>query len=175
MGELRWRAFRRVPWIWVAWERIYIRLHPTTATRPGSPFRFRRQGQVLELHLDGRALGRMRNQPDYSAFKVLHELREDLAVLASHVASGEFGPVAGIKGTSLMGKAGAALGFESRPLPRNFANGLQQYFMVGLDAIYHPRGLRDRAKHRWPVESWLSASELLRRYGKKSARSIVAR
>lgn len=149
--------------------------HPTIGTRPGSLFAFRPQGQVLELHIDGRALARMRNGPGYSAFKAVHELRQDLIALAARVASGELGPVTGIKGTSLMGAASAVLGFESRPLPHNFANLLKQYFMVGLDATYHPRGLRERSKRRWPAESWMSATELLRRYGEKSARSTVAR
>jgi hypothetical protein len=175
MIELRWRAFRRVPWIWSGWEWIYMRTHPTTAVRPGSLFAFRSKGQILELHIDGRALARMREKPGYSGFKAVHELREDLRVLASRVASGELGPVIGLKGTSLMGEAGGVFGFESQPLPRNFANVLKQYFLVGLDAIYHPRGLRERSKRRWPIESWMSASELLRRYGEKSPRSTVAR
>lgn len=165
--QLRWRAFRRVPWIWLAWERLYIRLHPVTVIRPGSLFGFRRHGQIVELHLDGRALARRRGEPGYSTFQTLRQLRGDLAELAVKIRGGELRDVAEIRGTSLMGEAGAVLGFEMRPLPRNFANFLKQYFMVGLDAIYHPRGLRSRSMRRWPVESWMTAETLLGRYREK--------
>ncbi len=83
------------------------------------------------------------------------------------IRGGELRDVAEIRGTSLMGEAGAVLGFETRPLPRNFANFLKQYFMVGLDAIYHPRGLRPRSMRRWPVETWMTAETLLDRYREK--------
>lgn len=42
-------------------------------------------------------------------------------------------------------------------------------------AIYHPRGLRQRAMRRWPAETSMTVEELLRRYPEKSARSTVAR
>jgi hypothetical protein len=74
-----------------------------------------------------------------------------------------------------MGEAGAVLGFDVRPLPRNLANWLQQYFMVGIDALYHPRGLRTRSVRRWPVESRMSVEDLMRRYDAKSPRSTTAR
>jgi len=82
--------------------------------------------------------------------------------------AGELGDITGIIGTSLMGEAGGVLGFEIRPLPRNFANVLQQYFLVGLDATHHPRGLRDRAMRRWPAETWMTVETLLERYPEKS-------
>jgi hypothetical protein len=172
---IRWRAFRMVPWVWTGWERVWLRFHPVTPVREGSLFGIRRIDQTLELHLDGRALTRMRGEPGYSTFKAVHELREELAVVASRVRRGELGEVASIKGTSLMGEAGGVLGFEIRPLSRNFANVLKQYFLVGLDAIYHPRGLRERAMRRWPAETWMSVETLLERYPEKSARSITAR
>lgn len=173
--ELRWRVFRRVSWMWLAWERTYMGFHPVTPVRPGALFAFRRVGSEVELHLDSRRLGRMRDEPGYSTFRAVHQLREELVVLAARIRAGEMGEVSVIRGTSLMGAAGAVLGFETRPLPRNFATLLQQYFMVGLDALYNPRGLRARATHRWPVESWISAAALEERYGVKSPRSTTAR
>jgi hypothetical protein len=165
---IRWRAFRAVPWVWTGWERLWLRLHPVTPVRPGSLFGFRRIDRALELHLDGGALARMRRQPGYSTFKVVHELREELAVVASRVRRGELGDITGIKGTSLMGEAGGVLGFEIRPLPRNFAGALKQYFMVGLDATYHPQGLRAGSIRRWPAETWMTVETLLDRYPEKS-------
>lgn len=161
---MRWKAFRLVPWVWTTWERFWMWLHPVTSVRPHSLFAWRRVDHVLELHLDSRALGRMRREPGYSTFKVVREMREELAIVAAQVRSGDFGDVRAIKGTSLMGGAGGVLGFEIRPLPRNFANVLKQYFLVGLDAVYHPRGLRRNAMRRWPAETSMSVAELLRRY-----------
>lgn len=175
MSQLRWRAFRVVPWVWTSWERIWLRTHPVTRVRADSLFAFRQVDHTLELHLDGRALARMRQQPGYSTFKAVHEMREELSVVARRVRRGELRDVTGIKGTSLMGEAGGVLGFEIRPLPRNFANAMKQYFLVGLDAIYHPRGLRVRAMRRWPVETWMTVDALLERYPEKSDSSTTAR
>lgn len=175
MSELRWRVFPRVSWIWLAWERLYMRLHPAIPICAGALFAVRRVHDVLELHLDSRALGRMRSRPGYTAFSAVRRMREDLAALAARVRAGEFPGVMSITGTSLMGEAGAVLGFEVHPLPRTFANWLQQYFMVGIDALYHPRGLRPRSMRRWPADSRMSVEELLRLYDPKSARSTTAR
>jgi hypothetical protein len=172
---IRWRAFRAVPWVWTGWERLWLRMHPVTPVRPGSLFGFRVVDHTVELHLDGRALVLMRQAPGYTTFKAVHQLREELAAIAARVRRGELGDVTGVKGTSLMGEAGGVLGFQVRPLPRNFANVLKQYFLVGLDAIYHPRGLRPRAMRRWPAETWMSAARLLERYPEKSESSMTAR
>lgn len=161
---IRWRAFRAVPWVWSGWERIWLRFHPVTPVRPGSLFATRRIEETLELHLDGSVLARMRVQPGYSTFHTLRQLREELRVLAERVRAGELRGVRTIKGTSLVGRAGGVLGFDVRPLPRTIGNVLQQYFMVGLDAIYHPLGLRERAKRRWPVETTMKVETLLSTY-----------
>jgi YkoP domain len=165
MSEIRWRAFRRASGAWLAWERLQLRLHPLTPVSSSSLFSFRKKGAVLELHLDSRALARMRLAPGYSGFKVVHQMREDLAVLARRVRSGELGEVIEVEGTSLMGEAGGVLGFEVRPRPRSIGSILQQYFFVGLDAVYHPRGLRLRATRRWPATTRMTVDALLKRYG----------
>jgi hypothetical protein len=62
-----------------------------------------------------------------------------------------------------VGLAGGRLGFEVHELPRNFRSALVHYFMTGLDAVYHPRGLDrldGKARKRWPVELWLSSSRI---------------
>lgn len=173
--DLRWRVFLRVPGMWSAWERAYVWTHPVTPVRPGSLLTFSRKGRILELHLDGPTIVRLRGKPGYTPFTAVHQLREELAVLAARVQSGELGKVSGLLGTSLMGSAGPVLGFETRPLPHDLYHTLLQYLLVGLDAIYHPRGLRPRAIKRWPVESWMSVDALLNRYGEKSDRSTSAR
>lgn len=173
--ELRWLVFPHVSWIWLTWERMYMRRHPVEPVRPGALFQFRKVGSIVELHLDSRRLRRMRDVPGYSAFTAVHQMRDELGVLAARIRARELGEVNVVKGTSLMGEAGAVLGFETRRLPRNFSTVLQQYFMVGLDAIYHPSGLRERSKRRWPVESWMGVEALEARYGAKSDSSRVAR
>lgn len=141
-----------------------LRLHPVTWLGPNALFGFRRVGAALELHVNSRALMRMQRAPGYLAFRAVHQMREDLATLASRVRSGEFGPVTEVRATSLMGEAGAVLGFHMRSLPHNLGNAFQQYFFAGLSALYNPRGLRERTVRRWPVEMWISVEQLLRRY-----------
>lgn len=175
MGELRWRAFRRASWVWSAWERIYVRFYPVVPIREGSLFAVHRRGDSLELHLDSSALNRMRRSAGYSTFKAVHEMRADLSVLAARIRRGEFHGVRDIRAKTLMGEAGAVLGFHTKVAPHNIANWFEQYFQVGLDAIYHPRGLRENAKRRWPVEIWMTTEELLKRYPEKSDRSTFAR
>ena len=173
--ELRWRAFKLVPWVWTTWERIYVFFRPVTPVAPGSLFSYHRMGDVLELHLDGRALVEVRARQGYTTYQLVRQLRAELAVLASRIRSGELNGVASIKGVSLMGEAGRIFGFEVRPLPPTLGNRLERYFMVGLDAIYHPRGLREQAMKRWPTETTMTRETLLERYPEKSDRSIIAR
>lgn len=175
MDELRWRAFEHASWVWRAWERLYLRVYPITPIRDGSLFAVRRHGDSLELHLDSRALKRMREGSGYSTFKAVHEMRADLAALAGRMRSGEFSGVRQIHATTVMGEAAAVLGFHTRAAPRNLANWFEQYYQVGLDAIYHPKGLRENSKRRWPVEIWITTDELLAHQREKSDSSTVAR
>jgi hypothetical protein len=164
MSGLRWRAFQRVPWVWSTWERMWLRFHPVTAIGDGSLFAVRRVGRSLELHLDSAALARMRRERGYSTFRAVRRMRDDLAALAVRLRRGDFPGVEDLRAKTLMGEAGAVLGFHTRVVPRNLRNAFQQYFQVGLDAIYHPLGLRANAKRRWPVEIWMTREELLERY-----------
>jgi hypothetical protein len=164
-----------VTWVWLGWEWLYLRTHRIDSISVGSLLGFQKKGSVLELHFNNRELKRIQGAPDYSGFKVMRRLRAELTVLARRVGSGELGRVTGIRGTSLMGEAGPVLGFDVRALPKNIGTALQRYFLAGIDANYHPGGLRDRAIGRWPVEILMSVDTLLERYGEKSARSTIAR
>ena len=164
MRDLRWWAFLRVPWVWSGWERIYLVFHPVAPVREGSLFGVSRKGDALELHLLSKELNAMRTQSDYSTFKALRVMRGDMSTLASRVRRGNFDAIKEVRAKTLMGEASKALGFHTRPAPRTLANAFQQYFQVGLDAIYHPQGLREHAKRRWPVEIWMTIDELLERY-----------
>ena len=117
----------------------------------------------------------MREGAGYSTFTAVHEMRADLSALAARVRAGDFPGVRDLRAKTVMGEAGAVLGFHTRVAPHNLANWFEQYFQVGLDAIYHTRGLRENAKRRWPVEIWMTTEELLARYPEKSDSSTVAR
>ncbi|HUZ88556.1 MAG TPA: hypothetical protein VMU49_01865 [Candidatus Acidoferrales bacterium] len=173
--------------VWAAWERLYLQRHPLRRARPDGLFSFRivphhgprvclAEGTVidpgddlLELHLDNRALGAKRELGGFGAWTMMQVLRSDLAALAAQVEAGEIGPVAAFHGVSLMGRAGAALGFEVHPLPHTLALALTRYFMVGIDAIHHPAGLKrleGRARERWPVAVWMTVAEAAARPGR---------
>ena len=147
-------------------------------TRPGSLFMFRLDGYrgpdrhladgtlvqhrdpIIELHLDNRRLLAMRKENGYNTWRAVHAMRGDLAALGSRLANGEFGRVVAIHGVSLMGAAGGLIGFESTELPHTWRTAFERYFLAGLDAVYHPKGLDrldGRALGRWPVEVWMSS------------------
>jgi hypothetical protein len=169
--------------VWAWWERLMLKLHRLQPARLGGLFRFRvvryrgathqlldgttiRPGDSLvELHIDNRGLARMRLQPGYSTWKVVHQLRGDLAAIGARISSGELGPIAAVHAVSLLGPAGGVLGFESRELPHSWQNAFVYYFLAGLDAVYHPAGLErlnGRLRQRWPTEIWMSRARVAR-------------
>ncbi|MDQ6877314.1 MAG: hypothetical protein M3082_06380 [Candidatus Dormibacteraeota bacterium] len=189
VGELHWAVLRLgrvgagraggVIGVWAAWERLMLWLHPLQPVLPGGLFLFRvqthrgrhviladgtavrRGDMVLELHLGSARLLRLRESPGFGAWRAVGLMRADLAALGDRLAAGDMGPVAALHGTSLIGGAGGRLGFEVRELPRNWRAGFVQYFLAGIDAIYHPTGLgrlrAGRVRERRPVEVWMSA------------------
>ena len=166
--------------VWAGWERWMLKRHPSLPARSGGLLRYRverhrgpdrrlgdgtviRRGDpIVELHFDNRALSEMRRAGRYSTWRAVRELRADLAAIASRAAAGELGPVVALHGVSLMGAAGGVLGFESVALPHDLRHAFERYFLAGLDAIYHPAGLRrleGRVRDRWPAEVWMSAAQ----------------
>ena len=157
-----------------------LRLHPVHHVRPGSLvlYRVRRHhgpavvlddgtrvehgAAIVELHLDNRRLVALRAEPGYGTWRAVEVLRQDLRAIGRRVGAGELGEVAALHGVSLLGSAGPAFGFEKREVPHSWGNSFVRYFMAGVDAIYHPEGLRrleGRARERWPVEVWMSAGQ----------------
>ena len=164
--------------VWAAWERLMLRRHPTIPAREGGLFRYRlesyrgperrladgtvvrRGDRLVDLHFDNRVMAQMRKEGRFTAWRAVHELRLDVAAIGRAAAKGELGPVVALHGTSLMGAAGGVLGFESRELPHDLRRAFERYFLAGLDAIYHPSGLKrleGQASRRWPSEVWMSA------------------
>jgi hypothetical protein len=132
-----------------------VRLSDGTVVQPGD--------LIVELHLDNPALASSARQSDWSPWRDLHKGAVDLQTLDARIQRGEFGRVQALRGITLLATVGRRLGFEVRPLAPTWHTSLLRYFFVGLDAIYHPRGLARLDRHldrRWPVEMWMSAAAL---------------
>lgn len=171
--------------IWLAWERFTRWRMAPRPVRPGAilcyipsrysgrPLRLRdgtvvRHGDLLiEVHLDNPVLLRESLARGWRPWLTIRILAEDLDALARRVAAGELGDVRAVHGVSLLAAESRRLGFEVHPLPRTWRWRLVRFYLVGLAALYHPRGWRG-SRHlqaRWPGELWLSAAELRRRLG----------
>lgn len=177
--------------VWAVWERLILRVHRVQPARPGGLFLFRvqrhrgavttfrdgtsvrRGDRIVELHINNRRLLAMRQERCYDSWRAVETLRADLEALACRVTAGELGPVVAIHGVSLLGAAAGRLGFEVHELRHSLRLAVARYFMAGMDAVYHPAGLRrldSRMRDRWPVEAWMSArqaAEVARRQGRR--------
>jgi hypothetical protein len=164
--------------IWASWERLMLKVHPLQPIQAGGLFlyrveRYRGPGlrladgteitpgdAIVELHLDNRRLAAMRTERGYGTWRAVHRLRADLVALGSRIACGGLGPIVAVHGVSLLGEAGAVLGFEVRELRHGWRMAFVRYFLAGIDAVYHPAGLgrlEGRPLGRWPSEVWMSA------------------
>ena len=180
------RGFLR---FWPIWERIMLRLYPTQPI-PGATaniFRIhlgRYTGAAIdlpdgthiapgdgigELHLNNRLVAGIITRRSFS-LDLLRLPRSDLRALARWLADPMNAPeIRAIYGYSLLGPIGARLGFTLRPRRLTLLVRLDRFFMIGLLALYNPRGPNRLAQgttyHTYPVEMWMSRDELLRRYG----------
>jgi hypothetical protein len=167
--------------VWLAWERLtswWWRLRPV---RPDGIFRYhlrahhgppvlladgtlvRPGDRLIELHFDNRRLLRLATTPDWTPFVATRLAAEDLRVLDRLLADGKLPEIVALHGVTLFARAGRRLGFEVHTLPRTPGWGLVRYFMVGLLAVYHPRGWEAAERLRWtawPGELWMSRARL---------------
>lgn len=164
--------------LWTLWERLMFSAYRVRPARPGALLLFRvkrhrgplvvladgtrveRGARIVDLHLANRRLLAMRGEPGYGPWHAVRAMRGDLAALGERVRSGDLGDVAALHGLSLVGSAGGILGFETRPRRGGPRGAIERYFMAGIDAVYHPDGLRrldGRAQQRRPVEVWMGA------------------
>lgn len=172
---------------WLLWQWVTDRYYRPRPARPGGllkytirryrgqPFRLADGSVVLpgeliaELHVDNAALvarlsGEARSCRAAPWF-LLRDVAGDLSALA---APGRLDPgVKALHGVTLLAGAGPRLGFEKRGLPRTPWNDLVRFFMLGLLAIYSPKGRRRLARMRqdlYPAEVWMARGTLLARY-----------
>ncbi len=113
---------------------------------------------IVELHLDNRFLQSTAGMP----WAAIQAARQDLLQLARMAVAGRLGEARALHGVSLLGGAGRGVGFEVRQLPRTWPWRLVRFYLVGLEAVFHPSGLGRLAggRRRWLVEIWMSRRRL---------------
>jgi len=128
---------------------------------------------IMELHLNNEWFKRKRNlslSASQSPREFLGRLARDLQFLAEQVASGAFGNVAALHGSTILHVAARRLGFQVDELPDSLWKKGARFYMAGLMQAYHLRGddvsgLREKP---WELkEVWLSRAALLSKYGPK--------
>jgi hypothetical protein len=172
-GNGRAGGFLKV-WLW--WEHWYLWRHHVRPLTPTSAFMIevrRHRGstvalaggievrpgdRIIELHLANHTVSGDATRRAWSPFQALAQTSADLALVGRLVDKGSLGPVRALHAVSLIAPALGRVGFEVRPLPATWHTRLLRFYMVGLLAVYHPRGwqgarrARDRA---WPAEAWM--------------------
>ncbi len=179
--------------VWALVERLTSAKEGIHEVRPGSLLRYsarRHRGgavelrdgtvvepgdRVFELHLANERLQAL-TASGASIWVLLALLREDLGGLALRIASGQAEPVKALHGETILAAAGPRLGFERLERRHGWSARLHRFFFAGLVALHNPGGWNAAARkaHRWPDELWLSAGELLRRYGSGERVSLRA-
>jgi len=128
---------------------------------------------IIELHLNNTWFKRRRElnlRASHSPREFLGCFAQDLQVLAQQIASGMFGNITALHGSTLQHVAATRLGFQVEELPDNLWKRGARFYMAGLMQIYHLRGdevagLREKT---WELkEVWLSRAALLTKYSSK--------
>jgi hypothetical protein len=128
---------------------------------------------IIELHLNNDWFKRRRKlnlKASQSPREFLGCSAQDLYLLAQQIASGTFGNITALHGSTLLHVAARRLGFQIDELPDSLWNEGARFYMAGLMQVYHLRGdevpgLREKP---WELkEVWLSKAALLTTYGPK--------
>jgi hypothetical protein len=129
---------------------------------------------IMELHLNNEWFKRRRKlnlSASQSPREFLGCLARDLHFLAEQVASGTFGNVTALHGSTILHVAARRLGFQINELPDSVWKKGARFYMAGLMQVYHLRGddvsgLREKP---WELkEVWLSRAAFLSKYGPKT-------
>jgi len=126
---------------------------------------------IIELHLNNNWFKRRRNlnlKASQSPREFLGDFAQDLHLLAQQVASGMFGNITALHGSTILHAGAKRLGFQIDELPDSLWKKGARFYMAGLMQVYHLRGeevpgLREKP---WELkEVWLSREALLSKYG----------
>jgi MFS family permease len=177
------RGFLR---FWPVWERFELWRHPVRPI-PGAPHglflilpaRYRgrpvslpdgthiaRGDPIIQLHMNNRAFA---SGAERGPFEILAQLEGDLRALAAWAATADAPSFRALHGLTLLSRAAPRLGFTLRSRPVTLVAWFDRFFMTGLLALYHVRGV-ERLTHGgtygdYPQEVWMSRAELEKRYG----------
>jgi hypothetical protein len=128
---------------------------------------------IIELHLNNAWFKRRRKlnlRASQSPREFLGCFAQDLHLLAQQIASGTFGNITALHGSTILHVAARRLGFQVDELPDSLWKKGARFYMAGLMQVYHLRGdevsgLREKP---WELkEVWLSREALLTKYGPK--------
>ncbi|MGA2670519.1 MAG: hypothetical protein ABSF21_03770 [Dehalococcoidia bacterium] len=128
---------------------------------------------IIELHLNNDWFKGRRNlnlKASQSPREFLGCFAQGLHFLAQQVASGTFGNIAALHGSTLLHVAARRLGFQVDELPDSLWKKGARFYMAGLMQVYHLRGDEVaglREKPRELKEVWLSKAALLSKYSLK--------
>jgi hypothetical protein len=126
---------------------------------------------IIELHLNNNWFKRRRNlnlKASQSPREFLGCFAQDLHLLAQQVASGMFGNITALHGSTILHVAARRLGFQIDELPDSLWKRGARFYMAGLMQVYHLRGeevsgLREKP---WELKQvWLSRAAFLSKYG----------
>ncbi|MGH2514468.1 MAG: MFS transporter [Ktedonobacterales bacterium] len=160
---------KRIPGASADIFRIHMRRYPGASIELPDGTRIARGDGIGELHLNNPLVVATILHRSFSV-DLLRMPRSDLRALARWLADSTNAPeLRALYGVSLLGPIGARLGFTLRPRRLTIHHRLERFFMMGLLALYHPRGLSRLTEgttyRTYPVEVWMSRDELLRLYG----------
>jgi hypothetical protein len=128
---------------------------------------------IIELHLNNawfKGRRKLNLRASQSPWELIGCFAQDLHFLAQQVASGMFGNITALHGSTILHVAARRLGFQVDELPDSLWKKGARFYMAGLMQVYHLRGdevsgLRGKP---WELkEVWLSRAALLTRYGPK--------
>ncbi|MGH7986014.1 MAG: YkoP family protein [Candidatus Binataceae bacterium] len=181
---------------WPGWEYISHQIWPTTDI-PGAPYGVlsMRVGHyagepvtlpggiviatdtlVGEIHCNNQAMLRVSTSGRVNPFAAC---REDLRAIAAWTTRDELGrQVLALNGMTILARGAARMGFSVRETPITLRLRFERMFMTGLLLLYTPDGLarlrRGRTVGEYPQTIWITRQELLRRYGDREPRLLMA-
>ncbi len=130
---------------------------------------------IVELHLNNawfKGRRKLNLRASQSPREVLGCFAQDLHLLAQQVASGMFGNITALHGSTILHAGAKRLGFQVDELPDSLWKKGARFYMAGLMQVYHLRGdeVSGLKEKPWELkEAWLSKAALLARYGLKNS------
>ncbi len=116
---------------------------------------------ILHLHLDNRRVTEAIQSSGGNVWALAPRINADLDALGELVVAGSLGPVAALRGITVLAGMAARFGFEVRPLPHNLRWSLIHMLGGLVLASYQPDKRRSLEQGLpWPGEIWMSAAAL---------------